>query len=527
MTPNMMSPGMVVPVTNLGDPGAQQMQNRLASSAIGSQLEAYDANQQQYYNNAQSAYANAANVEGANIGNTPGYTTDELGNILQTSQYQAGETTPQGYASLAPTQAQSAAMLGDPNSLYNSFDPNAILNTVNTSQGNQQQFLTNADTALGTAQANMGAGYDSAMSNPGLSYDPTGSFLNSVEGAYTGAASNIGAADTNANLSLTNDLNPNTYNMSDAQVQQIENQAATGVGAATAAQNQAYENAALASGNADPMSVAALQQQNRVQGDEASAAAVTNATLAAQAQQRSLEMNYAQTQLGAQQTESGMQVGAGENLLGQQLGEANNYQQSSLAAEQNLANLGMSATTNEANAAYQNAMYGGNAGIGIEQNVGQQMTAGQEYGQTTGENLAANVNQLNTTYANQQYQNQLTNTMYQQQNTFNQNTAVTNTQSAAYQAAANARIAGQNNFLNWSTGQANANANTSLGYTGAENTANATTLGAMNQATATGAQWGLGLNNSTFSGQLEQGLGKGLATAAVGSSAGAPNALGY
>lgn len=492
-TPGEYNPASVYNITNTGDPGTQATQDRLYEAAWGNQANTYNAGQQQYYNNLEGQYSAAANTEGANIGNVPGYTSGEMQNILQTPQLQAGETTAAEYAGLAPTDQQAQGMAGNPNSFYNWYNPSAITGPLDSYAGGETNALTNASQQLGSANATQQNADAAALNPASLTVSPD--FLKSVEGAYNGAASNIYGDVNSPNLKLN--INPSDYLMGPKEMQDIQTQAGNAVQTQVQSQNEAYARAAAASGNSDPLAVAALKQQNAAQGDEAAANAETQAYLGALNEQRGLSMNLAQGQLGAGQTQAQLQVGAGENLLGQQLGEANTYEAMNLGANQTYAGMQLNtAQQQEANAAAA-AEYEGSTGIGMMQNQAQQGTAAQEYLQSTGGQIAQNVNTANTAAATQAYQTQLQNQMYQQQNTFNQNTAVTQNQQQAYQAAANARIAGQNTFLNWSTGQGNAATQASLGYNQANNQAAATAFNGMNQSANTATNWGLGLNQTT------------------------------
>jgi len=518
MTPQQQNPASVYNITNTGDPGTQATQDRLYESAWGEQQQGYNANQENYYNANQGQYANAANVEGANIGDTPGYTPSEMANILQTQQLQSGETTPQGYAALAPTADQSAAMAGNPGSFLNYYNPSTITGPMDTYNAAETGDYSNAVTGLGGALNTQSTADASALNPASLTVAP--SFLSSVENAYTGAASNINTDVNSSKLNLN--LDPSTYLMSPKELQDIQTQAGQAVQTQTAAQNQAYEHAAAASGNADPMAVAALEQQNRAQGDEAGANAETSAYLAATGEQRQLENTLATEQLGAGQTQTQFQVGAGENLLGQQLGEANTYEGMNLGANQTYAGMQLTTAQQQEAAAAAAQEYEGSTGIGMEAAQQSANAANQEYLQSTGEGLSQNINTASTAAGTQAYNIGLQNQMYQQQNQFNQNTAVTQNQQQAYQAAANARVAGQNTFLNWSTGQANASTQASLGYGQQNNQAAATTFGGMNASANTATNWGLGLNQTTgvrgFATDFNQIMG-GLSGGARGASA--------
>jgi hypothetical protein len=476
-------------------------QNAGMAGSWGQNMDSSLASQAQYAQGLEDYYRAPMNQAASQLAQTPGYTDQELQNILGTQQYQSGMTTPDQYAALDPTQTEQAGMAGNPNSLYNYFNPDQ-LNQVNSdaAQAQRSDYGTasqNINNALsGQQQANNGA-LNSQESELRTAVLPA------LQGAYNTHAGNVGTALGNASSSINASVNnpnlglnlkPEDYLMSNDQVQQMENQASQAVQNSGQTQMDAIKRAAAASGNSDPMAIAALQFQNNRQSLQAGADAQTNAALAAQAQQRQLAMNYAGANLGAAQTQAGMNVGAQENMASQNVGaEQNLLAQQNAAAnsyegmQMNLTGQQLSANNALAGNQMQGGQYLGSTGVGMEQGIGQQAQNTGQYVTNTGTSIAGNVNQLQTQNANQQYQTRLQNAMYGQQNTFNQNTAVQDRQSAAYQSAANARQTGQNNFLNWATGQTGQ-------AVGQQQTANqqrigaaGTALGAMNTATG---QWG-------------------------------------
>lgn len=461
------------------NPSAAMRGNRNIALAWGSNIDQQLADMANYGAQLQRYYQPMMTAEAQNIAQTPGYTPDELSNITRLSDYQAGITTPEQFASLDPTAAEYAGMGGDPNSLYGWFDP-ATMQDINAQSAAMQrgQFGT-AQSSLGNVLQQQQRGAQGAIS--GARSELSGSFLPSVEQAYGQHAAAITGAAGNPNLQLN--LAPSSYLMSDQEKQAIINQAGQSVQDARQAQFQNIYNRALASGNADPMALAALQTQYQGQANEEAANAQTNAYLGATGQQRQLAMNLAQAQLGASQTQAGMQIGSQQNLLAQQLGEANAYQGMSLGLTQDQ----LAAIQAQTQAGLGAGEYLGSTGIGMEQGIGGQQAGTQQYITGMGTNIAGDVNTLNTQFQNQQYQNRLANAMYGQQTAFNQNTALQDRQAAAYQAAANARMQGQNTFLNWSTGQTGQALNQQQTAMQQRIGGFGTALGAANQATG---QWG-------------------------------------
>ena len=414
--------------------------------------------QAQYAGALENYYRAPMNAMAGSIAAQPGFSDQELQNMLQTGQYQSGITTPDQYATLAPTGSEAAGLGTDIFQYYNPQAINDLYQGAAAGEGDQFHGATDiynaAGSAMGDTLTNQRKGYASAIDPNALQLDPNGNYLNALEGAYNQHAGAINAATNNSNLQLQ--LKPGDYLMGNQEVQDIQNQAGQAVQTARQAQFEQLQRAAAASGNADPLAVAALGRETQQRANESAANAETNAYLQATGQQRQLAMNYAGANLGASQTQAGLQTAAQENLLGQQLGAASQYQAQRLGAQQNLTADQMAAVGAQTQAGLNAAQYGGSTGIGLAEQgmamnagIGQMGIGAQQYLQNSG--TALSQQQIQNTM--QQYQQRLQNAMYQQQNTFNQNTGITDRQAAAYQAAANARINGQNTFLNWSTGQ--------------------------------------------------------------------------
>lgn len=434
--------------SNWSNPNSAFQSNLLNEQVMGGELQSEFGNTANTAQQLANYYRQPMNEAAAALASTPGYTSGELGNILDTSGYQQGETTQGQYAAMNPTQQQQAGMEGNPNSFMDWFDPSQTQGDITHAASLSQNDLNNTNLALQNTMNNQSAGYSGAINPAALTVNPA--LQGQLQNTVGGASNAINAAVNSPNLQLN--LAPQNYLMSNQQVQATENQAAQDVQQQAQSQYENTYKAALASGNADPMALAALQQQSQATSEEAAANAETSANLAATGQQRTLAMNYAQAQLGAGQTQAGLQSSAQENLLGQNLGEQMGYAGMQIGAQQGLTADQMAAIQNEANTQSAANEYLGSTGINLQQGVGAQEEAAQQYLTNTGTGIEQAMNTAKTGAATQQYQNQLQNQMYQQQNQFNQNTAIQDRQSAAYSAAANARMSGQSQFLGWATG---------------------------------------------------------------------------
>ena len=101
-----------------------------------------------------------------------------------------------------------------------------------------------------------------------------------------------------------------TIRLSDQEVQDLQNQAGVAANLSrTSDYNKTYQ-AALAAGNADPMALAALNTQNETMKASDAANAETSARISAEDAQRATKLNYAEANLGANQTSAGLRSNA-------------------------------------------------------------------------------------------------------------------------------------------------------------------------------------------------------------------------
>jgi hypothetical protein len=345
----------------------------------------------------QNAYMNQADAAYNDLYNTPGYTTAEAGQINQAPALNAAMTTPGQYQSNYLTGQEQSAITGNPNAVSQAFDPSSIMNIP---QGTATQLGQN----LGQTQAG----------------------FNQI-------------------------LDPNQLTYSDQFVQQLQEQAGQQIGAEYGAAQDQLARQAAASGQVNPLALAAgenrlLQGQGISQAD-----AVTNASIAAQ-----------QAQLQSRQALAGMQVGA-QTTLGQ-MGQG---------AAEFTGQLGLGA-----------GEYAGNTAIY------QAQTADQLASQRAAQ-LAANRQSTNLSNQQQQYQQAY-------------NTA--NAASGYGQTIANARIAGQQAARNYWQGQGQYFG--SQGQSAAQDTLSGaqTSLSAMGQASGQAASTSLGRQGQLRLGPITTGL---------------------
>lgn len=481
------------------DPAVAYQQDRQAALNWGNNQSGNLAGQQLNYQQLQQMYGTAANTEGANIANTPGYTSQEMGDIINPGAYQQGETTQAGFDSLDPTQQETAGIQGNPSTFANA------LNDVSPAMlANVGSASTKADSITGATQQQQGQAigqegdtFNAVDANGDLM--PSSGYFSDLANDVSGTTSNVNAALDPNKLSLN--LDPN-YQMSDQEVQELQDQAGeTANLSRTADYNKTYQ-AALAAGNADPMALAALNVQNETMKASDAADAETNARLSAEDAQRTTKMNYAQANLGANQTSAGMRSTAAENLGQFAVGTQQAAENTNLTAAQNLAAMRTGQATTMGNQGLNAAQYTGSQSGANAANYANLYNNALQYQGTQGTNIAEAQNQASTTAAQNLYGIRQGNTQYGQQQQFQQNYLTQQQLSQLYGNAANARIAGQNTALGWATGEQGTATQAGLGINSQQNQAGATTLGNMNTAAGNWGDYNLGTTSQDLGHQF-------------------------
>lgn len=363
-----------------GDPGfmASALQNRSLdygnqfNNQFGAAYGDAQAQSQAYQGQADSAYDA--------LSQTPGYTSGETSDIMGRDQLNGAQTTDGEFDSNYLSPEEQAAMQGDAGSVGRAFDPNSINSTSTT-------------------------GTDWTK----------GQFADSLSAART-AAGGATSAVNEARSSYANAIDPSKLEMSDAEVAGLKSQAGQQIGLQYGAAQDQLTRAAAASGNVNPLSLAASRDRLLRSQSIDSADAVTNADLAARGAQRNAASNVA-----------GMRIGAATSLAG--LG-------------QNAAQL---ATGTEANY--------GQIGANLGTNASAQNTAAREAAGNTAISQAAYTDQQNAARNAAVAQNRQTTSLANQGARYSQGLNTTNALSTRAQNVGQQRIQGQQAARNYWQGQ--------------------------------------------------------------------------
>lgn len=490
-----------------GDPAVAIRSNLAQAGNWGSRQATNLSGQQDYQQQLAQMYGGAANATGAQVLANPGYTSDEMSHYVDPSAYNKGVTSADQFASLDPTAAETEGIQGDPASFSKPLEnvSPAMLSNIGNASTKADTITGDATAAQGHAIGQEGDTFNGINSDASLS--PSAGYYSALGDDVSSTQSKVDSALDPSKLSLN--LDPN-YQMSDAEVQDIQNQAGVAANLSRTADFQKTQHDALAAGNADPLALAALNRENETMKASDSANAETSARIAAEDAQRGTKLNYAEANLGANQTSAGLRSSGalqeGQFAAGTQQAATNTQ----LSAAQNLANMRTGQATTMANQGIGAAQYTGSQGASNTADYAALYNQALQYQGTQGTNVAEAQNAASTGAASQLYNIRQGNTQYGQQQGFNQNYLTQQQLSSLYGNAANQRIAQQNAGLGWSTGEQNTATNAGLTLNGQQNQAAATTLGSQNQAAGQWANYNLGTSSQGFGNQFTSALGSSL-----------------
>lgn len=488
-----------------GDPSQAQREDRAYFSNWNENSARDLASQQAYQRQLAQMYGGAMDTAGAKLGDNPGWTPQEKSDIINPDAWKSGMTGPEGFASLNPTAAETSGMTGDPSKYSFYFDPvtQAMPQNISTASASSARANEDATRQMGGVLQGEGDTFNSASGDTDLR--PSSGYYGAMHDAVTGAQSGVRSALDPSKLSL--DLDKNKYIMSDGEVQDIQEQAGRAASLSRTANYEDIQRRALAGGNADPMALAALRSEYDTRAASDAAGGVTSARIAAENAQRDTMMNYGQAKLGADQTAAGLRSSA-EMGLGQfGAGVAQESTGTQLSAAQQLAALRSGQAETMANQGIGAAQWTGNNANQNAQNYANLYQNALQYTGTQGTQIQQAQDQAAQQRAAQLYGIRQGNTQYGQQQGFQQNYLTQGQLANLYQNAATARVGGDTNFLNWSTGQNQFNTNAGLQLNQQQiGTAN-TAFGNMNTATGQWGNYDLGKSGQSFGTAFKQSLG--------------------
>lgn len=422
-------PGFVPPVDwGVGDttsPGQMAIQNRNLEFQQGTGLANQTGQASSYFGRNMEDYRNASNQAFTNLANQPGYTPDQAGQI--NADYGKFNTSGDDLGKRFLTPDEQSKVAGNPYAPMQYYNPDTVRNIAGQGASNMANtasqeaqwlsgnidkkalsqdpnsvakvggFLGQARTDLTGAVQGAGAGVNSAVSGA------KSGAASAISGAAGGIGSALGTEATGISKASDNpalQLDPSflgKYQMSDKDVQDLENQAGTSIGNKYQTDLDTMNRQAAAQGNTSPLALEAARQSLLRQEGGAAADATTNARIAAKGAQAQRLQTGEGMRLGATQTQAGMQQ-QGAEALGQQ----------GVNAQEFLGGQGVNAALATGQMGEQGAIATGQLGVGAGEFLGAEgvsATQGEE-----AQRLGAQANLTNTlenaaTTAGNQYMN--------------------------------------------------------------------------------------------------------------------------
>src|ERR1700744_6036779 len=276
--------------------------NRNQISNTGNLIGQEAGNELNYYQPLQQQYTSAENQALNNLAQTPGYTSQEAGQI--NTDYSQFNTSPDQWNQINSTL--NSGMQGE----------GAMLNQYQSNLGGQLgQYQSNLSGTTGDYQSGVensaqqfGTGVQGALDSSGQSVNNAvgslGQGLNAAQGPF-------GALNTAVNNpALGFDPNNTEQQMTDQDVNNLVTQAGTTVGDQFSAQKNAIAQAAAAQGNTSPEALAAMERDLTTQGAATAGDSMTNARIAAEQAQYQRAASIEGQREGATQTQAGLQATA-------------------------------------------------------------------------------------------------------------------------------------------------------------------------------------------------------------------------
>jgi hypothetical protein len=425
---------------------AQTQNNNNYINEAGQQINQEAQGNLAYEGALQAGYTGNENQALNQLAQTPGYTPGEASQI--NANYSQFNTPQSALQSEFLTPTEQSAIAGNPNqpvgvATSGTNAEGALLNQTQQEYGGTLgQYDTQLGGATGAFQQQATGAASGLQNNLNTAVGGLGSGLQSAQSGFSSLNSAVN------NPALAFDPNGTEKQITDAQVQQMATNAGQAVGAQYQTAEDQLQRQAAAAGNTSPLAIAAANARLQAQEASGEGNAESNAQIAALQAQQTQASSIEQQREGAAFQQTGLQAGAATTeqaqaqnaaaLAGtQNIGAQETAGQANIAAEEAAGQAGINsanATNQAALSAVQNygALAQNEASTAEQQNYGAASTAENE--------AAARAATLGTN--RQAAQTNVNNTQYSQGTGSQQLTA------AGAQATGNARIAGQNTYLN-------------------------------------------------------------------------------
>lgn len=502
-------------------------------SNIQSGIDYSRGQEQQMRNAANQAYAPATGG-----GYQPGqvYTPGEVSAFTREAGYQSGVTTPEQYSQWQLTPEEQAAYSGDPNasSRYFSGVAGDIRGNLAGTEAGMNYYLGDQSKAIRGVTSGYGAGANDVLGAGtqairGAAYDPgqyqRSGYASDVEAALNSGAGAARATWENPELAASQDY-MSQMNFGPSDINDLETQAGGAARARYIDQMNQVSQAARAEGVTSPMGVAALKDRYMSQAAADAADAQTGARVQGRGLQLQTLQNRENTRLGAAQHQADLAAQGELTLGGRALSALSDTEQMRLAAagaaagrqigaEQYLTGAGLDTQARLADLGMQGEQYLGSSNLAATRYLGDAQQQALQYIGSTGSQLA----QANEAAASQRAGTLAAQRSGTQQaidtSRFSQNQSTQDRLAAAAKAAADNRLAFEQerrNYYGGTAGQYYQGGLTGQGqYTGAYSArTGATNSAAGNYGNYTLGQQQVDINRQNSPTPTERGISAGI-----------------
>lgn len=351
--------------------------NNLIGSA-GAQQDLYGNRETAGYNQVQDLYNPIWNGGG-------GYTSDEQKGILQSGgpvgtdalSYEASQGLNNDF--LSP--ADQASITGDPyRANRTSQADTAKLTSGSDAEATRQRAIATSGAAdLSGDVADMAKGYSDAIDPSKLSV--SSDYTQGQQAALGQGEASTSAALANPDLDVT-DQYKTEAGMTDQEVADTAALGARAAGAGYQSDIDSLQQSAEASGETNPLAVAAMRDQLQRESGAAVTDATVQAQLAARGQQRAAATGVQQTELGAGQYKTGAELNTAQQLMQAQISSGQAQENTRLGANQDISGRLMTAAGDVGLAAIGTGEFGQGQAAGTESNIAARQQQEGEYGQS-------------------------------------------------------------------------------------------------------------------------------------------------
>ncbi len=492
-------PPQYSPALTTGDPYDMAQEDRKWAYDRGNRLDQDARDEQMRRYGLENYYGGLMNDSYAGLAAEPGYTDQEMGNIVREDELRRLGLTPEESRAIGLSDAERNSIAGNVNAQRGWYDP-AKTDTISNETGNfQRNAYGYSDRLYNDSGDAIRGGYERAI-------DPAK--LGLSEGYGSGQGATLNATEANVRkqgLGLSDEFNKN-YQWTPEDQQSYATQSAKTVGDQTRARQDEVAAQAQAAGYNSPMALAAAYNRLQMTSDQNEQEAYNDAILKA----RQLGLDVAATKenmrLGAANTAAGYEM----DLGGRRLTEGQQREAMRLGAAQDLSGRQMQAASDLGGFGAQRAQYTGTLQTGVEGDIGNRKLQNQYTQQQAGMQMEKGIDDTQAQRAQYLAENRQNAEGYRQNQRYGRGMDMNTQLSGRYGQVADARRGGQQEYRNWATGQTNTQAE--LGQNARQQRiANyGTQSGAVQGSTGQTMQYDLGRRGQSFGTNFKSGAGASL-----------------